>query len=321
MKTVTRLVLTAVLGFVLCVAELSAWGTDGHQIVARIAARKLTANTKRRIVALARPGAGDVPELAKSLGKAGDPQPSAAAFADAIARMAVWPDRMPGGKGATEPWHYTDFGLFEGPTTTADRCPDGCVTKLIPTLIGNIKASKRIMVGTTSFAVDKELRFLIHFLGDIHQPLHVSTDADAGGNCEKVTGFSGSTELHAVWDTALVSRIEKSTQEGTVTAILAEFHSDTLAGGVIDPAQIADESFALAKNDVYPNLKPTAMPVIDHFVDLRPSECKTKAPLDIRNANVDGPASFDNAATKALVRKQLFRAGVRLATVLNSLFM
>ena len=62
------------------------------------------------------------------------------------------------------------------------------------------------------------------------------------------------------------------------------------------------------------------MPVIDHFVDLSTSECATKAPDAIKNASVKGPASFDNAESKRIVRQRLFEAGVRLATVLNSLF-
>src|SRR5262245_20565678 len=82
--------------------------------------------------------------------------------------------------------------------------------QLIPTFISNIQMSKSLQVtlasgATKTFGVDQELRFLIHFLGDIHQPLHASTNADAGGNCVKVTGFSGSDNLHSTWDTALAS--------------------------------------------------------------------------------------------------------------------
>jgi hypothetical protein len=302
-------------------ANLSAWGDDGHQIVARIAARKLTTSTKKKIVALARPGAADDPALAAALGSVGEPQPTAAEFKNALAAMAIWPDHMPGGKGDTEPWHYIDFGLFEGPNTTADRCPKGCITALIPTLIANITSGVSITADTRTFAADKELRFLIHFLGDIHQPLHASTNADAGGNCEKVTGFEPSDQLHHTWDVDLVNLVKKPTQEGTVTALLAEFGSDVLAGGVVDPAQQAAESFSLAHDNIYPVIKPAAIPIIDHFVDLRPSECSTKAPDEIRMALVDGPASFNNDASKLIARRQLYRAGVRLATILNALFM
>jgi hypothetical protein len=304
-----------------CVVDLSAWGNDGHQIVARIAARKLLPETKKKIVALARAGASDDAALAAAIGHAGDPQPSAARFKTAMAEMAIWPDHMPGGKGATEPWHFTNFGLFEGAHTSADRCPSGCVTQLIPKLIANITSGTSITAGMETFGPDKELRFLIHFMGDIHQPLHVSTNADAGGNCEKTTGFGESIELHSAWDTALVKRIMKSTQEKTVTALLAEFGSDTAAGGETDTTDEAAEAFALAKESIYPVVKPAAIPVIDHFLDFPPSQCSTKAPLEIRNVTVDGPGSFGADATALIVRRQLYRAGVRLATVLNTLFM
>jgi hypothetical protein len=196
MNRMVCLSLTVVAAAAACVMDVSAWGNDGHQIVARVAARKLLATTKKKIVDLARAGASDDPTLAAALGHVG-PQPSATQFKAALAEMAIWPDHMPGGKGATEPWHFIDFGIFEGPNTTADRCPEGCVTQLIPVLIANIKAGNSITAGAQTFGPDKELRFLIHFIGDIHQPLHASTNADAGGNCEKTTGFTDSNELHA----------------------------------------------------------------------------------------------------------------------------
>jgi hypothetical protein len=320
------LVLLLTLSLSMPAPAVLAWGDDGHQIVGRIAARKLTAPAKRRIVAILREGGDDSLHLPMLLGAPNDPQPSLTTLAEALGRIATWPDHMLGGKGATGPWHFVDFGLFEGPNTTANRCATGCITEQITQLIASIRANTSLSVleepgVTRTFAVDKELRFLIHLFGDIHQPLHVSTNADAGGNCEKTTGFTGSSNLHSVWDTAIVTLVEKPTLDATAKALLNEFQSNVLAGGITDPKQIAGESFALAQGEIYPKTKPTAISVIDHFVDLTPSECATKAPLEIRSASVNGPASFDNASTQQLVREQLFKAGVRLATVLNSLFM
>ena len=73
------------------------------------------------------------------------------------------------------------------------------------------RARHEHQVGTQTLGADKELRFFFIFLGDIHQPLHVSTNADAGGNCEGTTGFNGSDELHAAWDVAMVKRVMKPT--------------------------------------------------------------------------------------------------------------
>jgi hypothetical protein len=325
MTFLLRVVLVAILGLTCLTPVTFAWGDDGHQIVARIAARKLVAKTRRRIVSILRSGVDDELHLPALLGPTGAPQPPAAAIEDAFAKMATWPDHMPGGKGATAPWHFIDVGLFEGPVTTANRCTAGCITGMIPTLIANISANKNLTVRessgqTRTFRPDQEFRFLIHFLGDIHQPLHASTNADAGGNCIKTTGFPHATsELHAVWDTDLVRLVEKQTLQATASAILTEFQSQMVLGGVTDADQIAAESFTLAKNEVYPKTKPTAIPIIDHFVDVTPSECGSKAPAEIRAVTVDGPASFDNEATKKIVREQMFKAGVRLATILNVL--
>ena len=229
-----------------------------------------------------------------------------------------------GREGKTAPWHFVDFGIFEGPDTAADRCPDGCVIEIIPTLVANIKASKSLKVETSSgsmqtFGVARQLRFLIHFLGDIHQPLHATTNADAGGNCVAVTGFAEPTQLHATWDIELVGLIEKQTTAATAGALLAEFKGDTVSAQTTDPQLIASESFVLAKNDIYAKAKPAAVPIIDHFVDVSPAHCEL-APAAIRNISVDGPGSFDNAAAKAIVRSQLYKGGVRLARILDSLF-
>jgi hypothetical protein len=247
-----------------------------------------------------------------------------ATLGEALGRMAAWPDHMPDGRGRTAPWHYINIGLFEGPRTTVDRCAAGCITQVISTLAAHIRAGESMTLredsGTRTFPVDQQLRFLAHFIGDVHQPLHASTNADAGGNCVAVTGFDGLFNLHAVWDISLVRLVRKRTLDGTATALLAEFQDDRLSAGVTDPQQIAAESFALASREIYPKTRPAPVPVIEHFVGLTPAECRTKAPPEIRSMVVDGPASFDNAATRRLVREQLFKAGVRLAAVLNGLF-
>jgi len=87
-----------------------AWGDDGHQIVARIAARKLTPSATRHLVALLRQGGDDPLHLPLLLGAPGPRYPRSGTLAEAFGRMATWPDHMPGGKGVTGPWHDVDFG-------------------------------------------------------------------------------------------------------------------------------------------------------------------------------------------------------------------
>jgi hypothetical protein len=309
-------------------AAVGAWGDEGHQITARIAARRLAGhpNTIRKIAALLRNAGGDELHLKPMLGN--QTTPPVSAIERAMARMATWPDHIPGPikKGATAPWHFVDIGLFEGPSRIPQRCPGGnCVSGRIPVLIANITSGTNITTHesggvTRTFHPDQQLRFLIHFLGDIHQPLHAATNADAGGNCVEAIGFGDSDELHAVWDTSLVREAIKGLAD-PAGAILAEFQAQAAsAATVTDPAAIATESFALARDSVYKKTKPVPAPVIDHFVDLRPDECDTKAPPAIRGLSVDADASFDNPQTLKLVRERLFKGGVRLAAVLVATF-
>jgi nuclease S1 len=303
-----------------------AWGDVGHQLVARIAARRLSADARRRVAELVRQAADDDLGLKGIVGTSG--VPSRPDIERVLVRMATWPDHMPGGKGATSPWHFVDFPLFEGPVN--QHCEKGCVTDKIPTMIAKIKSHQKIDVieadGTVrTFEPDRELRFLVHFFGDIHQPLHAATNADAGGNCIHAHGFTGPMNLHHVWDTPLV--MEAIADSAAITHpndptrdILTEFQSEAATAAMeTDPRAIATDSFNLAKTEVYARTKPVAAPIESVFVDLRPDECSTRAPADILALDVDAPASYNNVAARKLVRERLFKAGIRLRAVLQQL--
>jgi hypothetical protein len=77
------------------------WGDDGHELVARIAARNLTAKARQGIVDLLRRASVDDLKLRNLVGKLNEPQPSDDAVEEAPAKIAIWPDHMPGGKGVT----------------------------------------------------------------------------------------------------------------------------------------------------------------------------------------------------------------------------
>lgn len=325
------------LAFVLIVAlsstsVLLAWGDTGHQLVGRIAARRLTPAARRGIVTLVRNAPDDDIGLKGILGHPGDPQPSISQLGNAMAKMATWPDCMGkdstghcNQKGVTGPWHFVDVGLFEGSGHLAERCgPESCVTEKIPVLRDNLKSGTDLVVvneaETLTFHPDRELRFLIHFLGDVHQPLHTVTNADAGGNCVRTIGFVGvAHQLHATWDSGVVM-LATAGAHGSPGSILNEFHSEEAAvSAVTDAAQIAGESLSLAKTSVYGKTTPP-VPTIDHFVQVSSRMCSAQAPAEILAVTVDGPGSFDNEGAKKLVREQLFKAGVRLAAILNAVF-
>jgi hypothetical protein len=325
-----RLVM-ATLVLVTCSAQRPfAWGDKGHQMTARIAAEHLTPAARRGIVKLIRASQDDI-GLPDILGT--NPEPSKGRVASALARMATWSDCMglnANGKckpkGITGPWHFIDVGVFEGPGHLDERCGSGsCITEKIPTLIDNLKAGGNLVVSDTlTFTPDRQLRFLIHFLGDIHQPLHTTTNADAGGNCQKMTTLKNlnptvNSQLHAQWDSAIIQKA-LTTGHKTAVAILTEFSGEeTAVAAVTDVASIAGESFAVAKAETYGNATPM-VPTINHFVAVSSRKCSTEAPSEVLAVTVDGPTSFDNEEIRKLVREQLFKGGVRLAAILNQIF-
>ena len=101
------------------------------------------------------------------------------------------------------------------------------------------------------------LKFLLHFVGDVHQPLHSSDDGDHGGNSKLVLGEAGSRNLHAFWDTAAVRRLGPDAL--TVSAgLVAGITSAQQAAWSVGPlASWALEAFQLSKADASGKL-PTA---------------------------------------------------------------
>ena len=233
-----------------------------------------------------------------------------------MARAAIWPDHMPGGKGATAPWHYIDIGLFEGPSHIAERCPKGnCIVAKMTQYLVNLKQHR----ADGSWPESKELAFLMHFAGDIHQPLHCVSDADAGGNCVNVVGFEPMHNLHAVWDITLVNKLMAQDGPGMMAGMESRFHAKLHHWqdyGSIE--KIAAESFGLAKTQVYGKARPR-LPVIPTFVEVQPRNCATEAPQSLRDVKVDGPRSY-GAGSLNVVRMQLYKGGVRLAAMLNAIY-
>ena len=291
------------------------WGDEGHRTVARIAARHLTLGARLKIATIIRavPASQDELHLRDLVGTKGTPSPGQ--IEHLMTTIATWPDHIPGGKKETAPWHFVDIGLFEGPDHMQERCGSGCVNQKIAEILQNLKSNKPL----TRFSPDLELRFLVHFMGDIHQPLHAATNADAGANCVKATGLVPSNELHAVWDTALVELIIEGSEADAAGAIIKEFKDrQKELQALTDPDRIAADSFELARTAAYGKAIP-AIPVIDHFVTAIPGKCDLEAPPEINNVTVDAKASYDNAVTLSLIRQQLYMGGVRLAALLNGL--
>ena len=266
------------------------WGSDGHKIIAVIAADNLTPAAKSHVASI----------LGASANKRG--------IAIAMEAASIRPDTVFRDEDkSTAPWHFIDICLQDQRADVPKRCPTtGCVTDKINEYSKRLKDSNYDRFGASG-----DLAFLIHFVGDIHQPLHAANDADKGGNCVLIGSPSRETDLHAVWDTTVVHRLEDSIDSGrpeTTAHKLERTYAAEKEGDPWIPADdIAWESNQIARSDIYAALK---LPV---------EPCEPPAALCSNKPKVElTPAYLDRA--DAVAGRQLAKAGFRLASLLNQIW-
>jgi len=247
-----------------------------------------------------------------------------------LAKIAKWPDDIRGQEPATGPWHYLDVPLPADRSQLPDLCSkEGCVTGAIGE---QVKA-----LGLPGAGHARALMFLVHFVGDLHQPLHSATNNDRGGNCVPVTYFNrqpriepGSERvtgnLHAVWDTDIVRRLVAGSTKPVPAGLLGEFaaqlnaafapHLEAWSTGA--PDDWAWESHQKALSTVYGQLTPQA-PVAT--TEQSGNTCADHGHIALQLAKLDirlGKAYQD--AAEPVIREQLAKGGFRLARLLNRLW-
>ena len=172
-------------------AQALAWGDDGHRIVCEIALLEMAPATRAEVEALI----------------ATDPQ--FASFADSCA----WADHP----RKRDDEHYVNLPRDAG-GLGAEACPlaDRCV-------VSAIEKDMAALSSPTAGEVPRlmALKFLGHFIGDLHQPLHVSFQDDRGGNSVDTTGICGSN-LHSAWDTCLLKKAVGTNPQAAAFALEAE---------------------------------------------------------------------------------------------------
>jgi hypothetical protein len=154
------------------------WGVTGHRTSAEIAQQHLSKKAKK--------------ELRKLLGK------------ETLALWSNWPDFIKSDStwNHASPWHYVDLpGHMEKEKFIEElkKLPGKNLYTQIPAMLAELKDK--------SLSLEKRrtaLYFLIHLVGDLHQPLHVGRDEDAGGNKIVVYWFDKKTNLHSLWDSMLI---------------------------------------------------------------------------------------------------------------------
>ena len=196
--------ITAITSLCFCMLLLSAnamaWGTTGHRVVSEVAERHLSKKAKQNLHAL--------------IGK------------QKLAYWANWADNQRSDttgkwKHTTGTWHYINLpgNLTQQAFYDAVR---NYPTESVYTQIDFLK--NKVKDRSLSKEERKDyLAFLIHFTGDLHQPMHIGRADDLGGNKVSVNWFGKSSNLHTVWDTDLVDFQKWSyTEYATVLDIVSQ---------------------------------------------------------------------------------------------------
>ena len=317
--TVAALLLNSILIVPLCA---HAWDSEGHMAVAYVAYQQLTPTTRTRVKALLalNPYATDTtgdptkwPALLAKGPKSADP--------DLLTFMlaATWPDEI------RSDANYHDDGPAGGdrpPTDgTADRntgyddfarhkywhfvdtpfSPDGTALPAIPT--PNAQTEVVIFRGVLKSSQPDALKsydlaWLLHLVGDLHQPLHCATrvtkktpSGDNGGNGVTVSCTKCPSKLHAYWDDLLGT---SKALGSTIKAAKVLPAADAAKGTDLAEAHWVDDSFADAKSVVY-----------------------DKPPIGAGTGPFALTTTYQGAAKK-LGKERIALAGTRLANILNA---
>jgi|HubBroStandDraft_3_1064219.scaffolds.fasta_scaffold110656_2 hypothetical protein len=286
MKALVPIVLAL---FLAAAGPAAAWGDFGHKVIALIAYRHLTPQARGRLDAL----------LASDADTLTTPDfPSRATWADRYAKI----------HRETAAWHFMDqeidqpdvaaacFGfppLAAGQVASAGPAQD-CVIDKIDQFSAELRdpataPAERLLA----------LKFLIHFVGDLHQPLHVADHHDRGGNCVKLSPSPDGdvTNLHLFWDITAPQALG-ATPEAVAAMLDAKATPQQIAAWERGDARSwAAESFDLGRRDAY--------------------DLPTRPTCADQNAAVALTPAYE-ATAEADTAQRLEIAGVRLAAVLNT---
>ena len=235
------------------------WSATGHRVVGKIAYQYLTSKPKRNIKKLLNNKSLDF----------------VSTFADDIKSDKRYNEFYT--------WHYINMPLDQN-YEDSEKSTNG-------DLVSGINYCIKIIKDNTSSNEDKAfyLKLLIHFIGDLHQPMHVGLVEDKGGNDFKLQWFYKDSNLHSVWDREMIDSYGMSYSEIAENAdILNKNQVKAIQEGSL--VDWVNDTHKLTRQ-VYANVKP--------------------------NDNLRYSYSYDNFET---VRSQLQKGGVRLAKVLNDLF-
>ena len=262
---------------VLIPAPALAWGKTGHRVIAAIADTQLSGLARAHVAQILGPG-------------------------ESLDEAATWPDEMrsapdPFWQKTATPWHYVTVNgmIYDHAPPEGDA-------------LDALNHFRTVLQDPNASLADKQLalRFIVHLVGDLHQPLHVGKCCDKGGNDVKVTFFGKPTNLHALWDSQLVDDEQLSFTE---MAAKLERHispEDVVKWWDINPRDWISES-AEIRDTAYPNKGDMPKPA-------NRQKLKKSEPV-LPDLSYSYVYRF-----KPVMERRLSQGGVRLAAYLNALF-
>jgi hypothetical protein len=293
-----------------------AWGCKGHQTVAAIAEKHMTTEARQMVQKLLGDNPID-PKLKRWCGNA---------TTDLMVDASTWPDDVRNER-KNGPWHYIDIPRGKHKGEPDEYCgTEGCVTRAI-------EEQRAILKDKSADPVKRAeaIRYLVHFVGDMHQPLHAINNADNGGNCVAVKYFRHdplpnalhperedySPNLHQIWDTEILERdMEISSPVRYADELDEKFRGDSAAweAAGIRVDNWAWESHERAETAVYDAF--TEKIAIEP--DMKPKGCADDNHIGKRmfDKHLAVGEAYQLNAAKA-VEPALAEAGVRLAMILN----
>lgn len=247
-----------ILLLLLLTEQLWAWGANGHRVVGLIAEQHLNLKAKKRLN-----------KILKN---------------NSLAEVSTWMDDIKSDTvyDHTHDWHWVtipDSATYD----QAIKNPEGDIIAKIEEIIRILKEQK--------LSVEEEqvhVKYLVHLVGDLHQPLHIGTGDDRGGNDIKVEWFGKKSNLHRVWDSDMIDHKDLSYTE--------------LAGFINNPAeeQVKEWQAASVRDWAYESMR------------YRPKVYALPG-----NRKLGYHYSYENFS---IVEIRLLQAGVRLAGILNEIY-
>lgn len=242
------------------------WGALGHRVIAKFAERHLSESAQDGIRELLEPG-------------------------ESLADASTWADENRERIPASGPWHFASIPLDEPAYDARFARPRSREGTIVP----KIREFRAVVRDRTKPIEQRRraLRFLVHLVEDLHQPLHVGDAGDRGGNELQVRFFRRGTSLHHLWDSLLLEHMARD--EGRWVDELSAMD---------DPVGRAVAMEGTVEEWATESLRAARQAYRDPTTGRK-----------IEPGTVLGEAYYD--ANLPIAKQQLYRAGVRLAWVLN----